>query len=82
MSGPSGERCWICYYCCDPGALSDNTGICRRYPVEPTMDKTIEQTIRRVSSTNWCGEFRLHPNMGRHLSRFRPVEAYDDKVAP
>lgn len=76
--GPSGERCGLCYFCVDPGALDEYTGICRRYPREPTSHRHDNTQATWVSAGDWCGEFKLHPDMSSHLSRFRPVKWYDD----
>lgn len=81
MSGPAGERCGICYFVVDGGAVDDHSGICKRWPPK-LHDLHEDKGARWVSSYSWCGEFKLHPNMSKHLSRFRPVQWHDDEVAP
>lgn len=66
MSGPSGEACGRCYYCVDPGAFDEHSGICRRYPT-PTAEPHDEGSKVWVGLGSWCGEFKLHPEMGKHL---------------
>ena len=80
MSGPSGERCGICYYCVDPGAFGDGLqGWCKRHPPWPQKDgEEPAYGSPAVFIGGWCGEFKLHPNMQGHLSRFRPVKFHDE----
>jgi hypothetical protein len=53
MSGPSGERCGICYYCADPNHDGTN-GWCHRYPGPYTNDKDRgELWTPEVSVNHW-----------------------------
>jgi hypothetical protein len=66
VSGPSGEACGRCYYCVDPAASDEYTGICRRYP-KPSSEPHQGDYKVWVSLGSWCGEFKLHPKMQGHL---------------
>lgn len=79
MSGPSGESCKLCYYCADPGAADEYSGICRRYPT-PTTQPNGEDHKPWVSITSWCGEFKLHPRMQRMIwKRIGHQTMWDDE---
>lgn len=72
MSGPSGEACRYCYYCADPGAADEYMGICLRYPALKSDSDTTDERRVWTSLNTWCGEFKLHPRMGKHLWRHLP----------
>jgi hypothetical protein len=82
MSGPSGEQCRFCYYCADPGAVDEHTGICRRHPA-PTTEVHGRDHKVWVGLRDWCGEFKLAPKMGKHLWRHLPHDlVHEDEMEP
>lgn len=82
MSGPSGERCGYCYYCVDPAATDEYYGICRRYPRAPAEPHDSTQVAPWVSLLDWCGEFKLHPNMGHRMWKQKVGRHYDEDLQP
>jgi hypothetical protein len=77
MTGPAGERCAYCYYCADPGAANEYVGICRRFPAPTTKSDGDDKKVW-VGLLSWCGEFKLHPRMSRHLWTHLPHDLVHD----
>jgi len=80
MSGPSGEQCGRCYYCVDVGAVDEYYGICRRYPAPVKERHRHDDRAVWTSIGDWCGEFKLHPKMQRHLWKAMIGKDYDSDV--